>query len=109
MDSTVEYADSVSVEDRNISCFKVEQVRVVDAPVGVLKEAVALADAFAGALPLLLWSVVAHAAALAVLNGAHGSPRKLKLSTPIPDKLHCRFYMSVVHDVGWTIKEDPSC
>ena len=68
MNAAVEYSDAIPIQYRDVTFLKLRQVVEVDTPVRVPEEAVAFANAAAGALPLLLGGVVADTAPLAVVN-----------------------------------------
>ena len=68
VNTAVEYSDAVPIQYRNVALLELRQVVEVNAPVRVPEEAVAFANAAAGALPLLLGGVVADTAPLAVVN-----------------------------------------
>ena len=68
MNFTVEDLDAFAVQDSDVRLTKLREVFVIDAPVRVPEEAVALAKTFTWAFPLLLWNSVANATPLTMID-----------------------------------------
>ena len=109
MNTAVEDSNTIPVQESDVTLTKSWHITRFHSPVGILEEAVALADAATRALtfPLLLRKVMTDAASGTTLNVAVSCSRKLEVARVPLNVLDRWRHVCIVQKVGRPIQQDP--